>query len=131
MRIFLGFRHAQLRAMRVGDDLAEDVGKVLRREDRRHQSVELFAVLRHTDSGGNLHRPLARETIEGGIEHRAQNLAHAVGAEIEAQHAVTVLHASVIADHGRQDEFVVDLVGVGIGDRRLPFSRRMELARIG
>ena len=41
VRIFLGLGHAQLRAAGVGHDLAEDVRKALRREDRRHQRVEI------------------------------------------------------------------------------------------
>ena len=47
-----------------------------------------------------------------------KNFAHAVGAEVEAQHPVAVLHASIIADHRRHDELVEFLVGVCVGDDR-------------
>ena len=66
-----------------------------------HQLVERLAVLRHADGGGELDHALAREAGELRIEHGAENFAHAVGAEIEAQHAVAILHAAIIADHGR------------------------------
>ena len=66
-------------------------GERLRREDRLHQLVELVAVLRHADGGGELDDALARKAGEIRIEHGAENFAHAVGAEVEAQHAVAVL----------------------------------------
>ena len=43
VRIFLGLRHAQLRAAGVRHHFAEDVGERLRREDRRHELVQLVA----------------------------------------------------------------------------------------
>ena len=92
-----------------------------------HQLVELVGVLRHADGGGEAHDALARKAGKIRIEHRAENLAHAVGAEVEAQHAVAVLHAAIVADHRRHDELVEFLVGVGIGDRRR--ARRESAAR--
>ena len=91
VRIFLGLRHAQLRAAGVGRRPRRGCSaKRLRREDRLHQLVELVAVLRHADGGGELDCALAREAGEIRIEHRAEDFAHAVGAEVEAQHAVAV-----------------------------------------
>ena len=106
MRIFLGLRHAQLRAAGVRHHFAEDVGERLRREDRRHELVELVGVLRHADGGGEADEALAREAGKIRIEHGAENFAHAVGAEVEAQHAVAVCHAAIVADHRRDDELV-------------------------
>ena len=50
-----------------------------------------------------LHHALALEPSNIRIEHRAKNFAHAIGAEIEAQHTVAVLHAAIIADHRRHE----------------------------
>ena len=119
MRIFLGLGHAQLRALRVRHHLAQDVGKALRRKDRRHQLVELVGVLRHADRGGEAHRALAREARERRVEHGGEDFAHAVGAEVEAQHAVAVVHAAIVADHRRQHELVELLFRIGVGNRRL------------
>ena len=52
VRIFLGLGHAQLRAAGVGDDFAEDVGKLCGGKIVCMQRVELVAVLRHADGGG-------------------------------------------------------------------------------
>jgi hypothetical protein len=48
----------------------------------------------------------------------AENFAHAVGAEVEAQHPVAVLHAAIVADHRRHHELIEFFVGVRIGDDR-------------
>ena len=69
-------------------------------------------------AAANLHHALAREAGESRIEHRAEDFAHAVGAEVEAQHAVAVAHAAIVADHRRDDELVELLLGIGVGDRR-------------
>ena len=77
------------------------------------------------DGGGEADDARARKTGEVRIEHGAQNFPHPVGAEIEAQHAVAVLHAAIVADHRRNDELVEFFVGVGVGDD----SRRIGKAR--
>ena len=129
VRIFLGLGHAQLRAAGVGDDLAQDVRERLRREDRLHQLVELVAVLRHADRRGETHDARAREAGKRRIEHGAEDFAHPVGAEIEAQHAVAVLHAAIVADHRRHDELVVVLVRIGVGDGRLRVGKARAFGR--
>ena len=53
-------------------------------------------------AAANADRARAREAREGRIEQGGQDLAHAVGAEVEAEQAVAVAHAAVVADHGRQ-----------------------------
>ena len=58
------------------------------------------------------------------VEQRQQDLAHPVGAEVEAQHAVAVLHALVVADHRRQDELVVLVVRVGVRDDASAVGKR-------
>ena len=82
--------------------------------------VELLAVLRHADGRGELALcACAGSRKNRRIEHRGRDFAHAVGAEVEAQHAVAVAHAAIAADHGGHDELVELLLGVGVGDRRL------------
>ena len=78
---------------------------------------EVVGIARHADRGGELDDTLAREAVERGIEQRGEDFAHPVGAEIEAQDAVAVLHALVVADHRRRDE----LVGL-VAPRRRPRS---------
>ncbi len=118
VRIFLGLGHAQLRAAGVGDDLAEDVrpGSAAGRSSACSAS-SCVAVLRHADGGGEADDARAREAGERRIEQRAEDLAHAVGAEVEAQHAVAVAHAAIVADHRRQHELVADVVRIGVRDR--------------
>jgi hypothetical protein len=107
VRILFGFRHAQLRAAGAGDDLAQDIGQRLRREDRLHHRVEFIAVLRHADGAGNLDVAATCKTGPGRrVEQDAEQLPDAVGAEIEAENAVAALHAAVVADHRGQDEFI-------------------------
>jgi hypothetical protein len=53
-----------------------------------------------------------------GAPMAAQDLARAVGAEVQAEQPVTVLHAGVIADDGRCDEFVGLARRIGRLDRR-------------
>ncbi len=69
----------------------------------------------------------SREAGEIRIEHRGQNFAHAIGTEVEAQHAVAILHAAIIADHRRQDELVELLLGIGVRDRRLRIGEMRTL----
>ena len=49
-----------------------------------------------------------------GSSSAAKYLAHTVRTEVEAQNAVTILHSFVVTDHRRQDEFVGDVVSIGI-----------------
>ena len=65
-----------------------------------------------------MHHLLALEACEGGVEQGAQQLAHPVGAEVEAEHPVPVLHALIIADYGGVDEFVALVMGVGVSHHR-------------
>ena len=123
VRILLGLRHAELRAAGGGNHLAEDVRKGLRRQDGSHQLVEFVGVLRHADRAGETNDARTREAGEIRIEHRAQNLPRAIGAEVEAQHAVAVPHAAIIADHRRQDELVELLFRISVRDRGLRIGK--------
>ncbi len=103
-------------------------GNALRLEDRAHQLVELVAVLRHADGGGERDLPLARKAGEIRIEHGAENFADAIGAEVEAQHAIAVLDAAIVADHRRHDELVELLLGVGVGNGGLRIGEARPLS---
>ncbi len=118
VRIFLGLRHAQLRAAGVGNDLAETAPQRHGRKDGRQERVQILAVFGHAGRDGKAHDALARKPGKTRIEQRGEKLAHAVGAEIEAQHAIAVLHSVIAADHRRQHELVGHIVGIGIGDDR-------------
>src|SRR5439155_14508266 len=71
-------------------------------------------VLRHPGRTGDANAAPAGKAVEGRIEQRGENLAHAVGAEIEAEDAVTVSHAAVIAHDRRYDELIADVALIGI-----------------
>ena len=118
MRIFLGLGHAQLRAAGLGDDLAQDVRQASaagRSSAAARPARSLYCVM--PAAAAIRTRAPARKAGECRIEQRCQNLAHAVGAEVEAQHAVAVAHAAIVADHGRQHELVGDVVRIGVRDR--------------
>ena len=70
-------------------------------------------------------RAATLEPVEVGQGQRGDELAHAVGAEVEAQHSVAVLHPSLrgIPDAAGLDELVPHVVPVGALDR---LSRRIE-----
>jgi len=57
--------------------------------------------LRHPGGAGDANAAPAGKAVEGRIEQGGENLAHAVGPEIEAENAVTVSHAAIIADDCR------------------------------
>ena len=71
----------------------------LRREQdvqQERSSSSLYWVM--PAAAANLRHPRAREAVEVGVEQRGQDFAHPVGAEVEAQEAVAVLHAAIAAD---------------------------------
>ena len=118
VRIFFGFRHAELGAAGFRDHLAEQVIHALGREQRAHQRGERIAVAGHAGGGGEADAARAREEGEIGLEQSGEQFADAIGAEIEAQQGVAVAHAAVIVDHRGYDELVGD-VGIVAGvDRR-------------
>ena len=57
-------------------------------------------------AAANARARLRAKAGEIRIEDGAEDFAHAVGAEVEAQHAVAVAHAAIAADHRRHDELV-------------------------
>ena len=71
----------------------------------------------------------ALEPLEVGIEHGGEDLAHAIGAEIDAKYAVAILHAGVVADHRGLDEFVALVVGVAVehGRERVREARALAV----
>ena len=77
----------------------------------------------------NLDGALAFKSRKRRIEDRRENLAHAVGAEIEAENAVAVAHAAIVADHRRDDELVELLVRIGRGDDRAGIGKARRRRR--
>ena len=128
MRIFLGLRHAQLGAPGRRNFLAQQVGHGLGREQRGHERRERVAVMGHAHGGAELDAPVQGKAVEAGIDHRRQDFPHPVGAEVEAQQRVAVLHAGIVADGGGDDEFVGDLLAVGLIDDRGGVGEARSLA---
>ena len=58
----------------------------------------------------------------------ADILARAVGAEIQAEEAITGLEPLIVADHRRQDEFIGDVVFVACGHSAHRVRRMLALA---
>src|SRR5437764_500687 len=68
VRVFLGFGDAQLLHAGFGDDLAEGAAQILRREQRRHEAVQLGRILDEAERGGESDALLPLEAREIGIE---------------------------------------------------------------
>ena len=117
MRVLLRLRHAQLRETGTGNDLAQEVRHRLRREHRAHQGRQFVAVPRQPRGGGDPDGARALEAVEFRVQQGGEDLAHAVGAEIEAEHAVAVAHALIIADDAGDDELVGHLAPVRVVDQ--------------
>ena len=99
MRVFLGLRHAELGLAGVRHHLAEDVVQLVGREQHAEERRQRVGVARHADARRrSWMAPLAREAVEVRVQQRGEDLADPVGAEVEAQDAVAVLHALVVAD---------------------------------
>ncbi len=125
MRILLGFRHAKLLSSGGGDDLSEQVVHRLRRKQGPEPRVEVRAVAGYSRGAGEVDGARARKAVETRVEERGQDLPHAIRSEIEAEQAVAVLHAPIIADAGGDDELVRYILrvsgrdhGCGIGKAR-------------
>ena len=117
MRVFLGLGDAQLRHAGIGNDLAEGVAQVLRREQCRHEAVQVGRIFDKTQRGGESDAFLAFEAGEIGVEQRRGDLADPVGAEIGEEHTIAITHAAVIGDRRRQHEFVRLAARIGGLDR--------------
>jgi hypothetical protein len=111
--VFLGFGNPQLGQSCLRHHLAQGIGDVLRRENRRHQFVEVRRIRRQ--AGGRAKRRASRpiEAVEVGVQHRRQNLAHPVGAKVCHHQAVAVPHPGAFAHHRRQDKLIAGVGGVG------------------
>ena len=127
MRVLLRLGHAQLGAACIRDDLTQNIRERDRLKDRLQQRVQVLAVLRHARGGGEMADARAWESGECRIEKGSQDFAHPVGAKVEAEQTVSVAHAAVAADHGRQHELVGDIAGIRIRDRRLRIGKAWPL----
>ena len=122
--VLLGLGDVVLAQARRGQHVGQHVlGKLLGEGHRRGDVRVVLGQAHETHLGP---RP-AREAVEGGIRHRARELAGAVGTEVEEHHGVAVAHAPAGKRHGL-DELVGDAGGVG-GLHHL--ARRRVRARLG
>ena len=87
------------------------------------ERIQLLPVRRHPDRGGDTNLASAREGSKARIEEGSQDLAHPIGAEVEAEHPRGVPHALVVADDCRQHELIADIVRVGVRDHCLSVSK--------
>ena len=110
---FFRFRHAELGLAGVGDDLAQDVAQVVRGEQHAEERCQRVGIAGHADRGGEFYDMLAGEAVEGRVQQGGEEFANPVGAEVEAQDGVAVLHAGVVADDRGGDELVELSGGVG------------------
>ena len=134
MRVLLGLRDVQLARPVRSQDLPERRRRAIRGE--RHRVGPALLVLGERGQAPD-RRPAfaprpARQVLitltEAGLGERTHELAHAVGAEVEAQHAVARPDPGLGADERRLDELVrlAPLVGVahrllaGLGAVRRP-----------
>jgi len=77
-----------------------------------HPCVQIGVVLRHGRESGEL-GSAAAEPVKVRIDERATELARPVGAEVDEDGAVAVFDRLAAVDHGRLDELVVLVAGVG------------------
>ena len=105
MRILFCFRKAELPEALLGDPFAQRVHNHPRREDRVHKAlvrVRIFNHPKHLKLG-----PRARiKPVKIRLSHCRQYLPRAVGTEIEAENAVTVLHTLIAAQNRGRDKLV-------------------------
>ena len=121
--VLLGFGGAEHRLLVRRQHLGDDV----RQHDRAkcHGKGERLVVLRHGDEVDR--GPLARlERVEVRSSERPHDLSHAVGAEVEAEHAVARPDAGRPADHAGVHELVRLARLVGLLDRRLGIGRGLS-----
>ncbi len=117
MRIFFGFRNAQLFHARPGNNFAKDIWQHLRRIDRIHIFRMVGRIFDHAGLYGEFDRGATVKAVKVRCANGGQNFARAVGAEIGHQKPVAIFHAIIIANHGRQNEFIRGIGIIGRLDR--------------
>ena len=128
MGIFLGLGEAKLAQAGAGHDLADGVRERRPRHQGGEQTGQGDAVIAHAAGAGHGNPAAALEAVEGGLEQGAEELAHAVGAEVGHQHRVPVAHAAIAADHARRHELVAFAGGVGLVDGRRQVGGALAVA---
>ena len=113
VRVFLGFRHAELGLAGRRHHAAQDVFQLVGREQHAEERRQRLGIERHAERGRKLDDALTGEAVELRIEQGGEDFPDPVGAEVEAEDAVAVLHPLVVADHRGRDELVVFLGLVG------------------
>ena len=105
VRILFRLRKAKLRHPGPRHHLAQRVGDVLVGEEHVHPCVVRRRVADHP--GGRREREVAaREGVEARARDGVEQLAGAVGAEVDHEHAVAVAHPGMALDDGGGDELV-------------------------
>ena len=103
--VFFGFRAMELLVARLANDFAQGDAGAFGREANRREKARVVLSQRGDD------KRIKLEAIKAGkglLSERFGELAWAVVAEVEKNHAVIFLRALVGGKDHRQDEFVVD-----------------------
>ena len=117
MCVFFGFGNSQLGEAVFRHHFAEDVHQRFRREHRLHETVVVDRIFGHADRHRQLNRLFPFKTGKFPVGQRIQDFAGAVGAEVGHQHRVAVFKSLIVADYGRNHEFVADFFGIRSFDR--------------
>ena len=123
MWIFLGFGKAQLPPAGPGHNLAKRVAELLRAKQRRHPRIKPGRIGGHADSAGKMRgrRGGATDLVSTGllrVEPAGQQLAHAVGTEIDHHDGIAVPQPVIAGDNAWCHEFVALTGFIGRFQRR-------------
>src|SRR5690606_30034771 len=106
MGIFFGFRDAKLRPAGFGDNLAERLADIDRREQGWYGFAEIRRIFDHAfhsrESGALFPGKAGKAIINNGDEQ----LTRAIGAEIRHDERISIRDAAISAGYARGDKFV-------------------------
>ncbi len=123
VRVFLGFGEAELAQALLRHPGAEGVDDIAGRENRGHVGIVAGRILDHAKPHQEPRVLTISKLGKAGLANGAQDLAGAVGAEIEEENAVIVVNTGVASHHGGLDELVGFAALIGVGDRGVGIGR--------
>ena len=118
MGVFFGFGKAKLAAPMAGHPMPKGVFYRLGGEHHIDEFIMQGRVFGHAGHRRQFRPPPGFAHIEARLSQGAQYLPGAVRAKIQKQQTVTILHAGVIANHRRADEFITFTCSIGRLNRR-------------